>query len=57
MSMIAEGVATSEAAYELSKRYEVEMPIVNQIYRVINEGENPSDAVRELMTRSLKSEF
>ncbi|TNF53609.1 NAD(P)-dependent glycerol-3-phosphate dehydrogenase, partial [bacterium] len=57
MSMVAEGVATSEAAYELSKKYDVEMPIVNQIYRVINEGKNPSDAVRELMTRSLKSEF
>jgi glycerol-3-phosphate dehydrogenase (NAD(P)+) len=57
MSMVAEGVATSGAAYELSKRYGVEMPIVNQIYRVINEGKNPSDAVRELMTRSLKSEF
>jgi glycerol-3-phosphate dehydrogenase (NAD(P)+) len=57
MKMIAEGVATAEAAYELSKKYNVEMPIVGEIYKVINEGKRPSDAVRELMTRSLKPEF
>lgn len=57
MSMVAEGVTTAEAAYELSKRYNVEMPIVEQIYKVINEGKNPLDAVKELMTRSLKAEF
>jgi len=32
------------------------MPIVNQIYLVIKENKKPSDAVRELMTRSPKSE-
>lgn len=57
MSMVAEGVTTTEAAYELSKRYNVEMPIVKQIYEVINKGKNPADAVKELMTRSLKREF
>lgn len=57
MPMVVEGVSTAEAAYELSKRYNVEMPIVEQIYKVINEGKNPSDAVRELMTRALKPEF
>lgn len=57
MSMVAEGVSTAESAYELSKRYNVDMPIVREIYKVINEGKNPSDAVKELMTRTLKSEF
>ena len=56
-SMVAEGVTTADAAYQLSKEYKVDMPIVEQIYKVINEGKSPSDAVRELMTRSLKSEF
>lgn len=56
MKMVAEGVATSKSAYELSKKYKVEMPIVEQIYKVINEDKNPKDAVRELMTRSLKAE-
>jgi glycerol-3-phosphate dehydrogenase (NAD(P)+) len=57
MSMVAEGVFTSDSAHELSRKYNVEMPIVGEINKVINEGKNPSVAVRELMTRSLKSEF
>ena len=57
MTMVAEGVTTVEAAYELSRKYNVEMPIVEQIYKVINEGKNPASAVKELMTRSLKPEF
>ncbi len=56
MKMVAEGVATSESAFELSKKHTVEMPIVEQIYLVIKENKKPSDAVRELMTRSPKSE-
>ena len=56
MKMVAEGVATSKSAYELSKKHNVEMPIVEQIFRVINENKNPVDAVRELMTRTLKAE-
>ncbi|MBI4842875.1 MAG: NAD(P)-dependent glycerol-3-phosphate dehydrogenase [Nitrospirae bacterium] len=56
MSMVAEGVATSESAYELSKKYRVEMPVVEQVYRTINEDKPPADAVKELMARSLKAE-
>ena len=57
MKMVAEGVATSGSAYELALKHNVEMPIVKQIYKVINEDKDPVDAVRELMTRSLKSEY
>ena len=57
MKMVAEGVATSKSAFELSRKHDVEMPIVEQIYNVVNEGKMPSDAVRELMTRSLKAEY
>jgi glycerol-3-phosphate dehydrogenase (NAD(P)+) len=55
--MVAEGIATSESAYELSGKHNVEMPIIEQIYKVIKEDKKPIDAVRELMTRSLKSEY
>jgi glycerol-3-phosphate dehydrogenase (NAD(P)+) len=57
MKMVAEGVATSESAYQLSRKFNVEMPIVEQIYHVIKEGKKAVDAVRELMTRSLKAEY
>ncbi len=57
MQMVAEGVATSEAAYELSRQHSVDMPIVQQIYKVIKEDKKPIEAVHELMTRDLKSEY
>lgn len=57
MTMVAEGITTVEAAFKLSEKYNIAMPIVEQIYKVINEGKNPSNAVKELMARSLKSEF
>ncbi len=54
---VAEGVATSKSAFELARKHNVEMPIVEQIYMVINDGKNPGDAVKQLMNRALKSEF
>jgi glycerol-3-phosphate dehydrogenase (NAD(P)+) len=54
---VAEGVATSLSAYELSLKYGVEMPIVEQVYNVIYKGNHPAEAVNMLMNRSLKSEF
>lgn len=55
--MVAEGVATAESAYELSKKYNIEMPIVEQVYKVLYEDKSPADAVNDLMCRSLKTEF
>lgn len=57
MVMVAEGIATAESAYGLSQRYKVEMPIVEQVYSIIYEDKDPATAVRDLMNRSLKSEF
>ena len=54
--MVVEGVATAKSAYELSKKLNVEMPITEQIYKVLYEGKNPQDAVSALMTRTPKSE-
>jgi glycerol-3-phosphate dehydrogenase (NAD(P)+) len=54
---VAEGVATAESAYELSKKYNIEMPIVEQVYKVIYQDKDPVLAVKDLMERSLKSEF
>lgn len=54
---VAEGVSTAESAYELSKKYNIEMPIVEQVYKVIYEDKDPILAARDLMERSLKTEF
>lgn len=50
-NMVVEGIRSTLAAYELSQRYGVEMPITEQIYRVLYQGTNPRDAVVELMSR------
>lgn len=54
---VAEGVATAESAYELAKKYNIDMPIVEQVYKVIYENKDPLRAVKSLMERSLKTEF
>jgi glycerol-3-phosphate dehydrogenase (NAD(P)+) len=55
--MVAEGVRNTRSVYLLAKRLGIEMPIVEQMYKVIYEGKKPADAVRDLMQRSLKSEL
>lgn len=55
--MVVEGVATTKAAYQLSKKYKVEMPIVEQVYNVLYKGKSPKKAITDLMTRSPKAEM
>ncbi|MCL0051662.1 NAD(P)-dependent glycerol-3-phosphate dehydrogenase [Thermodesulfovibrionales bacterium] len=54
---IAEGVDTTQSAYELSKKYDVNMPITEQVYFVLYKNKPPIEAARNLMDRVLKSEF
>src|SRR5512138_116109 len=56
IGQVVEGVMAARAVREVAKRLEVEMPISEQIYRVIYEGVAPKDAVKELMSRALKPE-
>jgi glycerol-3-phosphate dehydrogenase (NAD(P)+) len=57
MRMVAEGVKTTRSVYFLAKRMEVEMPICEQIYRVLYEDKDPALIVPELMGRDLKHEL
>lgn len=54
--MVAEGVRTARAALALARKSNVEMPITEQVYRVLYEGADAREAVTALMTRDLKSE-
>jgi glycerol-3-phosphate dehydrogenase (NAD(P)+) len=56
MTMVAEGVHTTHVAVDLARRENVEMPITEQMYEIIERGKDPLSAVRELMERSLKPE-
>ncbi|HEY7099461.1 MAG TPA: NAD(P)H-dependent glycerol-3-phosphate dehydrogenase [Terriglobales bacterium] len=54
--MVAEGVFTTQAAMGLAKSRRVEMPITEQMHAILHDGKAPADAIRELMTRTAKSE-
>jgi len=56
MKMVAEGVTTVKAIYELSKRLKVDMPITKEVYLLLYKDKNPYQAVRDLMKRPFKSE-
>lgn len=56
MVMVAEGVKTARSAYQLSKKYNVEMPITQQVYQILFEGKDARDALKELMLRGPKEE-
>ena len=54
--MTVEGVYATRAAYALSQKYNVEMPITEAAYNVLFNGTDPRTAVNMLMTRGRKSE-
>lgn len=56
IGQVVEGVQASRAVRDVATRSSVEMPICEQVYRVIHEGATPKDAVKELMSRALKPE-
>jgi glycerol-3-phosphate dehydrogenase (NAD(P)+) len=55
--MVAEGVLTTNAAVGLARKFGVEMPITEQMYAILHEGQSPRDAIRELMSRPATSEI
>ncbi|MBM4387364.1 MAG: NAD(P)-dependent glycerol-3-phosphate dehydrogenase [Deltaproteobacteria bacterium] len=57
MKSVAEGVFTAQAAVELSRRHGVEMPITEEVYRIIYEKKDPVAAVKDLMARETKKEI
>ncbi len=54
--MVAEGVETTRATRALGRKLGVELPITEQMYRMLFEGQEPRAAVRELMERTLRQE-
>ena len=56
MRMVAEGIQTTYAAMDLSRRCRIEMPITGQVEAILKGERAPREAIRELMERSLKGE-
>ena len=56
VGMVVEGIHAIPAAIELAERYEVELPIIEAVHAIINQGANPKDVVNGLMSRDKKLE-
>ena len=56
MQMVAEGVGNARMVREMAQELEVEMPIVEMVYRVCFEDFPAQDAMRALMERPMKAE-
>jgi glycerol-3-phosphate dehydrogenase (NAD(P)+) len=56
IGQVVEGVYAAEAVHVLAKRLGVDMPICEQVYRILHQGLDPKTAVEFLMSRALKQE-
>ncbi len=56
VKMVVEGVYSAKAAAKLAEKYDVPMPIVNEVNAVLFEGKSPAEAVNDLMQRESCSE-
>lgn len=56
IGMVVESFDNIEVTYKLSKKYNIEMPIVNTVYDILYNNLEPREAVKRLMTREKKSE-
>ena len=55
VKMVVEGVYSAKAALALAKKYNVEVPITEQVNQVLFEGRSAKDAVTSLLMRDRKS--
>lgn len=56
VQMVVEGVYSAKAAMELAEKYQIQMPIIEQVNKVLFEGKSAAQAVKELMLRDRKEE-
>ena len=56
VKMVVEGVYSAKAAAKLAEKYQVSMPIVEEVNKVLFEGKAPAEAVDDLMMRESRSE-
>lgn len=57
MVMVAEGVKTSKATVALAQKANVEVPITEEVYKVLFEGRSAKEAVKSLLSRTAKPEL
>ena len=56
IGQVVEGVKAARAVHEQARRLGVDMPIVEQVFRIVHEGVDPKEAVRALLARATGAE-
>ncbi|MFZ5802222.1 MAG: NAD(P)H-dependent glycerol-3-phosphate dehydrogenase [Candidatus Omnitrophota bacterium] len=57
MEMVAEGVDTAKSVHEMTARMNLELPIMNEVYRMVFEDKDPRQAVTDLLNRAVYDEW
>lgn len=57
MTMVAEGINSTKSGYQLAQKHNIEMPIVNEMYKILFENKSPKDSMKDLMTRQVGAEM
>ena len=57
MGTVAEGIPTTQSAYECARRLQVDTPIIDQVYSLLYQQKSPARAMEELMGRDQKAEI
>jgi len=56
MKQVAEGVWNAKAAHDLAKEYGIDMPITEEVCAIVEEGKDPRQALKDLMSRDPRAE-
>lgn len=56
MKQVAEGIWNAKAARDLAVEHGIEMPITEEVCKIVEEGKNPHQALRDLMARDAGAE-
>jgi glycerol-3-phosphate dehydrogenase (NAD(P)+) len=56
MKMVAEGVPTAKSVHQLAKKYHIDMPMAEEVYKVLYDNKNARQATLDLMGRDTRGE-
>ncbi|MDQ6960990.1 MAG: NAD(P)H-dependent glycerol-3-phosphate dehydrogenase [Mariprofundaceae bacterium] len=56
VGQVVEGVRTVQAAYQLARQHELETPMIDAVYQIINHGMTPQLALEQLLSRPVRQE-
>ncbi len=57
VGMVVEGVTTAKTAYQLCQNYNLDLPLITEVYKIIYEAKSVEQSLKDIMSRSKKQEF